>query len=1317
MTSFHRPARTYPTQLPSKEVTITPPQPPPNVQGGAASWLQFLLPMVGGLGSVAFIFMYPQRSPVMFIAIGAMLLASVGGGLLTRMLQKRNTRKQTEAMRAKYTRYLAQQKARLDELQQLHMQSELRRHPMPTVITSGTDGVDWLWERRPTDADFLLVRIGTSVAPLCVPLRLDLGNNPLAEFDTELLPQAQQLVAQYEYIPDVPQAINIHTVGSLAIVGDLQHIRDLARAMLVSIAALHAPDDVRFLVACHQQTLPAWSWLRWFPHARRLRQSAPGSQGETVAMIADTYETLQQLLTEQITPEIERRFKVLENRGSAREAPLLLPHLILILDDFHPTSFSGLAIIDTLLNQGASLGVSIICLVGKRGHEPTSLGARLDLTGGGHYTYLETIPGGMRIDFIQPDIVAIDTAEQIARVLAPLQLSDGASQLDLSNNIHLLDLLGIRRIETWNIAENWQLKSSTQLLKIPVGYAVDGTPLFVDLKESAEGGMGPHGLIIGATGSGKSELLRTIVASLAATHDPQTVNFVLADFKGGASFADLASLPHVAGMITNLQGDLSLVDRMRVALLGEIERRQQMLRVAGNLDSIRHYQRRMVDEQSLPPMPYLIIIVDEFAELLNQRPDFGEIFVAIGRVGRSIGMHLLLATQRLGEGRISAIEGHLRYRFCLRTFSAAESSAVIGAPDAFYLPPFPGLGYLKIDTLTRQFKTAIISAPYVPADDTIIALRQFTPTGRLASFSHNSGPAKKGSGVAAMDLLIERIQEYSIQAAIPPVHSVVLPPLPSRLELFDLLNSLSSSTSSGNLSVAIGILDVPGEQRQDPLELDFSGAGGHLIIVGAPQSGKSTLLQTIMASLLATQTPATVGCYCIDLGGGRLRPFTNAPHAGGVYGRGEREQMRRVVRHIRGIIDDREIFFRTARLDSMASYRQQRAQGNFADQPYGDVFLIIDDLAQLSGEWDGVQDELAEIATTGLTFGVHIIATANRWSEVRAKLKDGLGTRIELRLNDPQESELGRALASTLSQAPAGRGIVRGGGLFQTALAIPAGTTGSQQEGLTHWSDLLRSQWKGESVPPIRLLPNLVKPADVQNNNAVQNEILLGIEEVNLTPLGIDLIANGPHFLIFGDGEMGKTTLLRTWRQGLEAHYAPEEAQIALVDYRRSSLDALDSPLLFGYAPTAVMLKDMVDNLKTVLDSRLPNNARLTLEELRSPRQWEGPQYFLLVDDYEGIVTPSGNPLAPLVDLIANGRDVGFHVILTRRIGGMSRSGFEAVMGRFKEMSTPGLIMGGDPGEGVLIGTQKASPLPSGRGYLVRRNQRTIQVQTVLTEG
>lgn len=894
-------------------------------------------------------------------------------------------------------------------------------------------------------------------------------------------------------------------------------------------------------------------------------------------------------------------------------------------------------------------------------------------------------------------------AETIARGLAPLRLDAKEGVKDLSETVRLTELLGVESASELEPSTAWSGDPAFGLLRMPIGDRIDGHPVFLDLKEAAQGGMGPHGLIVGATGSGKSELLRTIVTALAATHDPDVLNFVFVDFKGGASFAELARLPHCAGMITNLEQDLTLVDRMQAALFGEQERRQRMLREAGNVDNIRQYRKRREADSSLPPMPYLLVIVDEFGELLTNRPDFLELFVTLGRVGRSIGMHLLLATQRLDEGRIRGLEGHLRYRLCLRTFSPEESAAVLGSQDAFHLPPYPGVGYLKVDSGTELFKVALVSIPHEEASGERSRIHRFTEGGTLESVLEPQDAAGGREETRSdMDVIIERLS-----GGRPPVHQVWLPPLPSRIMLGELdrgrleerlrERKWPEDRAAGALRVGVGALDLPRAQRQEPLVLDFSGIGGHLALVGAPQSGKSTFLRTLVAAFVLSHDPSEVQFYLVDLGGGGLRSLEAAPHVGVVAGKAERERVLQAIQHVAAVIDEREVSFREHRIDGMAAYRRMRAAGSL-DAIYGDVFLVVDDVAQLQSDVEQAEPELVKVATTGLSYGVHLVVTASRWADIRPKLRDAIGNRLELRLNDPADSELGRAVAKTLPTGIPGRGLTREGLQFQVALPQ---VWRLEADGIATWA---AESWDGPAAPRVLALPPLVMHAELSGAGP---GIPIGIEQSGLQTVSIDLEHGEPHFLALGDGESGKTNLLRLWISGLALRRSPEQASIVIADFRRTLGDVAELPHVTAYAISPEKLVEACAQVQRELESRQP--AGLTSD-------WPGQHVYLVVDDYDWIASPMGNPLAGLADLVVRGRDIGFHVVLARRVGGTARTAFEPFFQRLREMGTPGLIFSGDPQEGTLLGAQRAAALPSGRAFYVRRGQKTALVQVAFVQ-
>src|SRR3954454_19378319 len=593
-----------------------------------------------------------------------------------------------------------------------------------------------------------------------------------------------------------------------------------------------------------------------------------------------------------------------------------------------------------------------------------------------------------------------------------------------------------------DVSRTWRPRTLHERLRVPIGVGENGEPVMLDLKEASQEGMGPHGLCVGATGSGKSELLRTLVLGLAVTHSSETLNFVLADFKGGATFTGMGNMPHVSAVITNLADELTLVDRMRDSITGELNRRQELLRQAGNYQNITDYEKARAAGAALEPLPSLVLVVDEFSELLTAKTDFIEVFVQIGRIGRSLGVHMLLASQRLEEGKLRGLDTFLSYRIGLRTFSAAESRTAIGVPDAYHLPNVPGAGILKYDTETMvQFKAAYVSGTYRPNGpmaqgggridrSPVLFTAAPVPVRILAEPEPETRSNQVDDALAdtVLDVIVSRLDGQG-----PPAHQVWLPPLDEPFSLDQVLPALNISAerglhaegyhAQGKLVVPVGLVDKPFEQRRDVMYADLSGSAGHALIVGGPQSGKSTLVRTMVTSFALTHTPAEVQFYALDFGGGGMLALENLAHMGGAASRLDQEKVRRTVAEVHGILNAREEFFRSKSIDSMGTFRSRRAQGHYPDQQWGDVFLIIDGWATFKNDYEMLDPVIADIATRGLGFGIHLIITATRYTEMRPALRDQILSRLELRLGDAMESEFDRKRAENVPMGMPGRGL------------------------------------------------------------------------------------------------------------------------------------------------------------------------------------------------------------------------------------------------------------------------------------------------------
>jgi S-DNA-T family DNA segregation ATPase FtsK/SpoIIIE len=913
---------------------------------------------------------------------------------------------------------------------------------------------------------------------------------------------------------------------------------------------------------------------------------------------------------------------------------------------------------------------------------------------------------------------------------------DGATgmrgDLPMSSDVDLAELLELGDPYAFDPADTWKPRPARGRLRVKIGIQADGTPIELDLKRSTQGGMGPHGLLVGATGSGKSELLRTLVLALAVTHPPCSLNFVLIDFKGGATFTRLDSLPHTSAVITNMVDELSLVDRMTESLEGEVLRRQELLREAGDFASLLDYEQARAAGAPLAEVPTLLVICDEFSELLFAKPDLIDIFVRIGRIGRSLGVHLLLASQRLEEGRLRGLERHLPYRIGLRTFSGADSRAVLGVPDAFRLPRAPGHGFLKVGAEPMErFRAAYVSGVYRPAGSGAVA-PSADSAGVLPlhdAFEHTEpddataadaawGPDDEAAGETLLEILVDRMHGRGT-----PAHPVWLPPLGESEPLSTLLPPLATdpgrgftvtedSGLHGALRAVVGVLDLPLKQRRDPLVLDLSGDAGHVVVVGGPQSGKTTLLRTLIVSLALTHTPLQVQFYCLGFGGRGFGALHGLPHVGGVADRRDASAVRRTVADVAQVLRDREERFDKHHIDGMASYRQAWHKGRFGDDPYGDVFLVVDGWLTLRNEFDDLEEKITDLATRGLAYGVHVVVSCARWFDLRPGIRDLFGTKLELRLGDPVDSFLNRKAAANVPAGAPGRGITDAGHHMLIGLPRVDGSTRTDDltAGVKHLVDRIATEWPmRRCAPPVRMLPNRVEFASLPRGGA-GDALSIGIAEEDLEPVYL-WPATDPHFLVFGDTESGKTNFLRVVAHRIAEAYTPEQARILLVDYRRSLLGEIGDEYLLGYGTNDAHSRGLFAEVADAMTQRLPGQD-VTPDQLRARTWWKGPRIVVLVDDYDMVATHKEHPLMALLPLVAQGADIGLHVVLARRTGGAGRGLFEPFLERLREVGTPGLMMSGDRDEGPLLGGMHAQVLPPGRGWLVDRqgNKRVIQL-------
>lgn len=1319
---FVRRARVPAPRAPGGEVNIQVPPDVPRVVPG--SLLMKMMPVVmvfAVVGMISMMFVTGGRNMLsnpLFMMFPMMMLMSMFGmyaGAGNRGGGKRAAELNEE--RKDYFRYLCQVRDDVHETGAAQRDALEWSHPEPAALL-GVVGGRRMWERRRGDGDFGHVRVGVGSQRLATRL-MPPETGPLEDIEPVSAVALRRFVRTHSVVHGLPTAVSLRGFPAVNIEGARQETRQLARSMMLELCAFHGPDQLMIAVITADPGAEAWDWCKWLPHVQHpYERDGMGSARMIYRSLADFEDDL--------------AMDLLERGRFSRSAPpsAARAQIVIVIDDGYVSGD------ERVVGDAGMEAVSILDLSAPTDGLAVRRGLQLVVRDG---------KVGARSafgveEFADMDSLSVAEAEAFARAMARFRLATAAQLVNLEQEAApsdpgLMSLLNIPDATRLDPHAVWTPRSARMRLRVPIGYSASGTPVEIDIKEAAEGGMGPHGLCIGATGSGKSEFLRTLVLSMLASHSPEVLNLVLVDFKGGATFLGLDSAPHVAAVITNLEEELSMVDRMRDALSGEMNRRQEVLRAAGNFANVGDYERARAAGAALEPLPALFIVVDEFSELLAQKPDFADLFVAIGRLGRSLHIHLLLASQRLEEGKMRGLDSHLSYRIGLKTFSANESRSVLGMPDAYHLPNVPGSGYLKCDSAEPiRFNTCYVSGPYTaPAALGDELLSAMAGARRLKMFTANrvpvdpivlpetpvslepvSEPVAEVGSRTLLETVVDRIAGQG-----PPAHEVWLLPL-DQAPTIDMLVPHWRTAQVGRLEFPLGIVDRPYDQRRDILTVDVSGSRGNVAIVGGPQSGKSNAVRALIVAAAATHTPEQVQFYCLDFGGGSLAGVAGLPHVGSVAGRSDMDAVRRTVAEVATLIRQRELRFAEAGIESMRDFRQRRrAEGSSsADDEFGDVFLVVDGYAVIRGEFEFLEAQINTIVAQGLSYGVHVILTAARWAEVRPAIKDLIGSRLELRLGDPLDSEMGRKVAGLVPEGRPGRGLTAEQLHMLVALPRTDSETGldSLSGALAQTVQALAALYPGRKAMAVRKLASHLDRAEVLERvrdagiTLSPGEVAIGVGEAELAPVILDFRTQ-PHFLAFADVEHGKTTLLRNIVAGLVENSTATETKIVLVDYRRTMLGVIESDHLAGYASSAQTLTPMVNELATYFTARLPGE-NVTQQQLRDHNWWSGPDVYIVVDDYDMVATGSGNPLSPLLDLLAQARDIGLHLIVARRSGGAGRALFDPIIGRLKDLSCDGLLMSGDRDEGYLLGRVRLQQLVPGRGELVSRSrpQEMIQV-------
>ena len=983
-------------------------------------------------------------------------------------------------------------------------------HPDPAALqATAVTPSDRLWERRWRDVDFLELRIGTGSIPSMVQVE-----DPA---------QDENRRTNVPLLTEVPATVPVRSAGVVGLVGDIGH----AKWLVAEAAVLHSPVDLRIMIlssAPVQQTEPVWGWTRWLPHAQPQGEDAYALIGNSTASIARRVAELTALIAARAGA-----------KASSADDTVGAPDILVVLDGAR--RLRALPGVIGLLRDGPAVGVYSICVDTDPRLLPEECRALILAEGPALRLRVQNRPD---VAGLRPDLPSPAWYDHVARGLASLRAGGDDEDSALPNSARLLDLLDLEPPNVDAIRARWiaQPRSTRALL----GAGLDGD-FAVDIVRD-----GPHALIAGTTGSGKSELLQTLVATLAVVNRPDEMTFVLVDYKGGSAFAECAELPHTVGLVTDL--DTHLVERALVSLGAELRRREQQLAAAAAKD-IDDYTDRRRRDPSLGPMPRLMIVVDEFASMIRELPDFVPGLVNIAQRGRSLGIHMVLATQRPSGAVTADIRANTNLRIALRTTDTGESRDIIDAPDSGELSPrTPGRAYARLSAAALlPFQAGRIGGRrpggVAAARPTTVQLSEIgwseigEPVTRVKSAS--SGPSE--GVVTDIAVLVGAISEAARAAGIPRQPSPSLPPLPEVMTLDEV--PAPPVKEAGLPIVSWGVIDLPAEQAQVPLTLDLDRSG-HLQIAGAGRSGRSQALRTLAVALASAHTAADLHLYAIDCGNGALRSLQDLPHCGAVVDHRSPERLGRLLDRLGEELRNRQGLLGARGVADLAELRERSAP---AERPAHIVVLVdrfeVYDRDFASFDNGSYLDRFLALLRDGASVGIHMVLTGDRVlgsSRYASTTED----KIVLRLNDAADwSTFGIRAKDVPEGLPPGRALRAADSVEVQIAVLPTGSTPPDTSGsgqATAIADLAaKLAARDANVPaaqrPYRLM---ALPDEIDYAGAVAASgprpnpmwALVGVGGDSVVGIGADL-AQTSTFMIAGSPRSGRSTALLTMTRSL----------------------------------------------------------------------------------------------------------------------------------------------------------------------------------------
>lgn len=1110
---------------------------PPNTgTKPTVSWMTVILPPVMMVAVMGFVAMMTGNFNMLMYSV-PMSMMSVVITVINNKNSIKKWMKNNGLAIEKYSEYLSQTDKEITDAEGKFVSSLSSANPGVIECLSIAQNVSRrLWERNSRDSDFLNVRIGTGTRESNVKIKLP--NVQMSIEENLFAKQAEEIRDKHTVLTGIPVCHSLLDYPITGLSGGRESVIHTTWRIIMDIATHHSYEDVKIICVYPEDERDKWEWLRWLPHiwdTKHKKRYLSFSRDEARSILREAAETM----------KVRRR----DIKPGDRDVQPAMPFYILVLADRMLTEASG----ELFLPETAALGFAAIYAYGDIGSLPGECQSVIMCDSPAKIQSTDPARGSITTPFT-PDKVSLDILDEFARALAPVRLMSAGGGSKMPSSVTFLQGFHAKTVQDLDVIGRWKSSHSEKSLAAPIGVKENGDIFEFDVFEKS---MGPHGIAAGTSGSGKSEMLTTWLLSLALNFSPDDVNLALIEFKGNDLSNILHDLPHIAGIVSNLN-DPSTIIRGLKSLKGEKDRRMRLFEQSDFLSSksIFAYQKyqKSHPEAGLDPLPYLIIVIDEFAELVTQYPEFNEEIVSIARVGRSVGMYMTLTMQSpqgVVKGQVSS---NTKFRVCLRTATASESKEIIGTDDAFNISA-PGRAYVKVgnNEVYEQVQTFYAKAPYRPNSgqrSTVDEIKLVELNGTRTKPKNYSKTIKASRDEQSEgNMIVKNIIEEAAAHHIKHARPVWTEPLPEMLyldelihghEAFDRDNKTWHEGDKG-LAVIAGRIDAPEEQRQYPFVLDFM-KNGHQILYGAPSTGKTSFLQTVILSAALSYTPEQVNFVILDYGSFILKVFEALPHCIIAADPTDEDKVKKAYEFLRNELASRRKLFSSEGVANLEAYREA------VGKPVPAIIVVVDNIASLSNQSSDLMDVLNMTARDGGGLGIYLMIATGNSGGFLYKISQYVKSNHTLQMTD--KTDYRPLVGGDGKMYPGnypGRGLTKGALEYQTALCVESSSENDRSKKLKALCADMAESWTGKTASLEAAESELSAPIQADELSSNENSVQLGMRKGTRNP--VEFVFSEMNGCVISGGQgAGKSSIL-----GMIAKALSKDPDTALYVYEEKT--------------------------------------------------------------------------------------------------------------------------------------------------------------------